>query len=55
MPVFGREGGRSIDMQRYYIKHRKMKSLLAEVKVKIKIKLYTVLIRTLVISDRNSI
>lgn len=42
-------------MQRYYIKHRKRKSLLAEVKVKIKIKLYTVLIRTLVISDRNSI
>lgn len=38
-----------INSQRHYIKHIKIKSMLIEVKDKIKIKLYTVLIRNLLV------
>lgn len=45
-----------INTQGYYIKHIKIKRLLDEVWVKMKIKLYTVLIGNLLaLSDRNSI
>lgn len=44
-----------INIQRHYLKHTKIKRLLVEMQVKMKLDQYTVLFGTLlVISDRNS-